>query len=254
MIIDAIKTRILNPPKDDLFSVIENSVSEIKENSILVVASKVVSIDEGRCIPISEIEDKDTLVIEEADKHLLHFIFGDKEVRRTIKHNTLLASAGIDESNADGHYILLPENPKKSAGEIRNFLKKEYKVKNVGVLIVDSMASPLRRGTLGISIGFAGFHPVFDYRDKKDLFERNLKTSQKNIADGLAAAAIVVMGEGDERTPLALISEVPFVKFLDKPMYSDKPQSSFEVPLEEDLFAPFLEAVPWQKGGGGKKI
>jgi dihydrofolate synthase / folylpolyglutamate synthase len=250
-----IKTRVLNPPEDDLFEVIKESISEIEENSILVVTSKVVSINEGRCIPISEIENKKDLIIEEADKHLLDpLIFEGREIRRTIKNNILISSAGIDESNANDYYILWPVDSNKSAREIHKFAKAEYGIKNIGVIIVDSMIIPLRRGTMGISLGYFGFVPLQDYREKPDLFGRDFKFSQTNLVDGLAAASVAIMGEGSESTPLALITDTPFINFIDEEYVSDKKYSSLEVPENEDLFAPFLKAVPWKKGGGGASL
>jgi len=255
MIINTIKTRRLNPPKDDLLSVVKESVSKIPENSILVIASKVVSIWKGRCLPIRDIPDKKDLIIEEADKHLLDpLIFEGREIRRTIKNNILISSAGIDESNADNYYILWPKNPNESAKELYDFIRKEYGVRNLGIIIVDSTIIPLRRGTIGISLGYFGFVPLRDYRDKPDLFGREFQFAQTNLVDGLAAAAVVIMGEGAESTPLALITDIPFIKFIDKLYKSDKKYSSLEVPEGEDLFEPFLSRVDWQKGGGGKKF
>jgi dihydrofolate synthase / folylpolyglutamate synthase len=255
MIVTPIKTRILKPPKDDLFSVIKKSISEIPEKSIFVVTSKVVSIHEGRCVLISNVTHKKDLIIEEADKHLLEpLVFEGKEIHRTIKNNILVSSAGIDESNADGYYILWPENPYASAENLYNFLRAEYGVRHVGVLLTDSMVVPLRRGTMGVALSYYGFVPLRDYRDSVDLFGRSFTFSQTNLADGLAATSVMIMGEGAESTPLATITDVPFIQFIDKPYQSSKKYSTLEVPEEEDLFGPFLKNALWKKGGGGKII
>jgi len=118
--------------------------------------------------------------------------------------------------------------------------------------VTDSHTIPLRRGVLGISLAHYGFVPLRDYRGMVDLFGRELKMSQTNIADALAAAAVVVMGEGNEAKPLCLIKDVPWIKFIAKPFKSRKPFSSFEIKTKEDLYYPLLSAVPWRKGKGGK--
>ncbi|MGD0576827.1 MAG: coenzyme F420-0:L-glutamate ligase, partial [Candidatus Staskawiczbacteria bacterium] len=139
MLVKAIKTRPLISPKDDLLSVIKESIFEIKEKSIIVITSKVVSIWEGRCIKIDEKINKDELIKKEADFYLdRKKVSPDYDVMLTIKNNILIPTAGIDESNANGYYILWPENPFESAKEIYNFIKKEFKLKDFGVIISDS--------------------------------------------------------------------------------------------------------------------
>ena len=127
-------------------------------------------------------------------------------------------------------------------------LSKKYKVKNVGIIITDSHTIPLRRGVLGISLAHYCFNPLKDYRDKPDLFGRIFKMTQTNIAYGLAAASVVIMGEGSESTPIAIISDIPWVKFVSKPKKSKLPFSSFEIKTKEDLYYPLFSSVPWRKG------
>ncbi|MEX2008356.1 MAG: coenzyme F420-0:L-glutamate ligase, partial [Candidatus Spechtbacterales bacterium] len=158
----------------------------------------------------------------------------------------------IDESNADGHYILWPKDPYVSAKKWYDWVRKEYGVQDVGILIVDSHSIPLRRGTVGISLSHWGFHPLIDYRGTPDLFGRPYKVSLTDIPDGLAGAAVLCMGEGSETTPLALATDLPFVTFSEKPYEATTPYSSFQIPLEEDLYYPFFKFPPWQKGGGGE--
>jgi len=252
MKITAIKTRVLKPPKDDLFAVIRAAIKEIPENSILAITSKVVGIHEGRCVPIKAIRGKKDLIIQESDKHLIEpLLFEGREIRRTIKNNILVSSAGIDESNANEHYILWPIDPYRSARALHTFLKKEFGRKKIGVLITDSTVVPLRRGTMGVALGYHGFVPLRDYRETPDLFGRLFKFSQTNLADGLAAASVMIMGEGAESTPLAMITEIPFIRFIDRVYQSNKKYSSLEVPEEEDLFGIFLSSAPWRAGGGG---
>ena len=170
----------------------------------------------------------------------------------TIKNNVFIPSAGVDESNADGYYILWPKDPTRVARRLWVWLRKKYGVKERGVIISDSHTVPLRRGVMGISLAHCGFEPLKDYRDTPDLFGRMLKMTQTNIPDALAAAAVVLMGEGDERTPLAVITDIPWMKFVDRTRRSGKLFSSFEIPAQEDLYYPLLSGVRWKKGRGGK--
>lgn len=250
MIITPIKTKKLFPPQDDVLSAIRARIKKIPERSILVVTSKVVSIHEGRCIPIENVADKDKLIIAEADYYLPR----DKKtpwVMHTIVHNTLIPTAGIDESNTNGFYILWPKDPKQSARKIYNWIRKTYSVKQCGVLITDSHSIPLRRGVIGISLAYRGFAPLKDYRKSRDLFGRQFGVTQTNIADGLAAAAVLAMGEGMEQTPIALATDIPFVTF-GRPRVNRKQFSSFEVTMKQDLYAPIFSRVTWRKGGRSK--
>lgn len=253
MQIKTIKTRILVPPKDDLLKVIKKSIKKLPEKSIVVIASKVVSIWEGRCVEKENYKDKDDLIIQEADMYLPRAFIPGAWVMHTLKNNLFIPSAGVDESNANGYYILWPKNIKGTTKEIWTWLRKKYKVKNVGVIITDSHTNPLRRGVLGISLAHYGFNPLRDYRKKPDLFGRLLRMSQTNIADGLAVAAVVMMGERNESTPIAIITDIPWVQFVQKPVKSRKPYSSFEIKTSEDMYYPLFSSVPWKKGRKRKK-
>lgn len=247
MIVKAYKTKVLNPPQDDLLLAIDEAIDHIKNKSIIVISSKVVSIWQGRCLPIDSI-DKDELIKKEADFYLPRDFTPHGWVMHTLKDGLFIATAGIDLSNGDNFYILWPENPMQAAGKIRNYLKKKFSIKELGVLITDSHSVPLHRGLTGLTLGFAGFEPLRDYRGKKDLFGKTLEVSMTNIADCLANAANVVMGEGAEQTPVAIISDIPFIKFVNKYIKPRDPILSFKVPLKEDLFGPFIEKAPWKKG------
>lgn len=246
MLVRAIKTRPLIPPKDDLLSAIKESLLKykLKEKSIIVVTSKVVSIWEGRCVKISGELDKDKLIKKEAHKYLDRVT--PKDVMLTIKNNILIPTSGIDESNANGYYILWPEEPFISAKKIYNFIKKEYKLKDFGIIISDSHTTPLRTGIMGIGIAYYGFYPLRDYRGKEDIFKRKLKMSQTNIIDSLSAAAVYEMGEGDEQKPVAIIEDVGDVKFKKNNLSKNNP---LEINIDKDIYAPILKSVKWKKGG-----
>ncbi|MBI3290571.1 coenzyme F420-0:L-glutamate ligase [Candidatus Microgenomates bacterium] len=248
MIITPIKLRILNPPKDDLLAAIDQAISQIKEESILVVASKVVSVWQGRCVPVSDYPNKDALVKKEADMYLMREFAPRGWVMHTIKDSLLIPTAGIDLSNANGFYILWPKNPMKAARDIRDHLKKRFGLEKIGVLIIDSHSVPLHRGTVGITLGFEGINPVRDYRGTHDLFGREFVVEMSNIADELASAALLVMGEGAQATPVALASDIPYIEFVDKYVSPKNPSLTFVVDIDEDLYGPFIKSAPWKKG------
>lgn len=250
MIVKAIKTRKFLPPKDNLWDLLL-AIKSLKENSVVAVTSKVVSIGEGRCILISQI-DKDELIIKESDKYLPRDLVPNKWTMYTLKNNMLVAAAGIDESNAAGYYVLWPKNPETSAKKIWQFLKKKFQLKNLGVIITDSKVNPLRRGVVGLAISYFGFKPLKDYRGMKDLFGRKFEMETTDIPDSLATAAVLEMGEGSEQQPLAIITDIPYIEFISGKYYPKNADSSFEIAEKEDLYYPFLSSVPWKKGGSGK--
>ena len=250
--IEAVKTRPLVPPKDDLLSAFLESIPKISEKSIVAFSSKVVSIHQGRCVSKKDWPDKDALIIKEADKYIPRNTFPGHDVIFTTKNNIFNKSAGLDQSNGNGYYILWPENLKETAKYLHSWLKSEYDLKEVGVIITDSNFTPLRRGAIGICLSYFGFNPLSDYRGKKDIFGKTMNQQQANLADAFASASVLAMGEGGESTPLALISDIKNIEFSDEEFKSDKPYSSFEVPFEEDRYHPFLSNDKWQEGGSAK--
>ncbi len=251
MLIRAVKTRIFLPPKDDLLSLIRESFLglKLKEKSIFVFTSKIVAIWQGRCVLESDFPDKDKLIAKEADFYLDRKEVPKEYVMLTIKDNVLLPTAGIDKSNAKEYYILLPREPYETTKKIHSFLKKEYKLKKLGVVITDSRCTPLRRGTTGVAIGYHGFNPLRDYRKTKDLFGRKYKISLLNLADSMAAAAVLAMGEGKEQTPIAIIEDIDNIDFKHK---LPSGRVSFNMDKKYDIYAPMLKSVKWKKGGSGK--
>lgn len=246
MNIAPIKTVKVMPGRQSLVELLDASIKSLAESSIVVVTSKIVSLCENRVVPFDQ-TDKEALIKQEAD-YILPSSFSQYEYVFTINHKTLIANSGIDESNSGGNYVLWPKNPQRSANEIRQYLAKRFDLKHVGVIITDSSVYPLRWGTVVIPIAHSGFLAKKDYRGQPDLFGRPFKVSTSSIAGGLAAAG-VVMGEGTEQTPIAVITDVPFVKFQDRNP-TKKELAEFYIPLlKDDLFAPFLNSVKWQKGG-----
>lgn len=250
MNIKAIRTRAVTANAISVTELLDESLDSLDENTIVVITSKVISICEGAVVPMAE-NDREALIVQEADQYL------PKTLSRyghhfSIKYNTLIASAGIDESNGDGQYVLWPRDPWKTANDARNHLKQRFGVANVGIIISDSTCQPLRLGTVGISIAHSGFSALRNYIDQPDIFGRPFDVSRANISNGLASAAVVTMGEGAEQTPIATLSDVSFVEFTDKDISAEE-IAELNISLEEDLFAPFLSAVEWKKGNGGNQ-
>ena len=206
-----VKTRILQPPKDNLFLVLDESLLEVKEGDVVVVSSKVVSIHEGNCVLASG-TDKKSLIAKEAQFSIPRPYWPSP---LTVAHNAFIGTAGIDESNANGHYVLLPENPFLSAKYIYDYLIDRFNLQNIGVVISDSHSSPLRRGAMGVAIGWWGFAPTINHVGKPDLFGREFKIEVSNIADAIAAGAGLVMGETDECQPVVIVKEIPNLTFLE---------------------------------------
>ena len=209
MIIKTIKTRVFRED-ENLVDFMAGYFKKIPEKSVVVVTSKIVALSEGRTVSIKNKKDKEKIIKSESV-----FSLKTKYVWLTLKDGMIMANAGIDESNANGRLILLPRDSFRAADLIRRSLKKKYKIKNLGVLITDSRTMPMRAGVTGVALGYAGFRGLRDYRGKGDIFGRKFVFSRSNIADGLSAAAVLAMGEGSERFPLALIENDP-VEFSEK--------------------------------------
>jgi putative folate metabolism gamma-glutamate ligase len=244
-----IKTQKIVAGTQPLYAILDVAVSDMPEQSILIITSKIISLTEGSVVPIRAV-DKRSLIEQEAEL----YIPPEKskyDITLTITRNTLIPTAGIDESNGDGNYVLWPREPEKTAREIRDYLKKRFHQKELGVLITDSKTTPLHLGTTGVAIAYAGFSALNNYIGEPDLFGRPLKVTKANVADGLAAAAVLVMGEGNEQTPLALVTDVPFVCF-DEHAPTNEETTELRIPLELDIYAPLITSVPWVKGKGGK--
>ena len=206
-----IKTRIMLPPKDDLWEVLDESLPRLRERDVVVVTSKVVSIGEGRCVPLGTRAQKKQLIEEEAE-YLARFK-GSRRSLFSVKGHAVIGSAGIDESNSNGYWTLWPRDPFKSAKDIWAHLRQRHRVKKLGVIITDSTSPPMRLGCTGISIGFFGIHPVLRYIGRPDIFGRRFRFERANLVDGIAAAAVVELGEGNEQTPIALIRDVSALRF-----------------------------------------
>lgn len=231
MIIRAIRTRIFREG-EDLIAFMKEYVKALPEKSILVITSKIVSLSERRTSEIKGKHPRERIIKKESQ-----WAMKTKYTWLTIKDGTVMASAGIDESNANGKIILLPSDSYKMAARVRNRLQKIYRIKNLGILITDSRLLPLRAGIVGMAIGYAGFSGIRDYRGTPDIFGRILKLSRTDCADSLATAAVLIMGEGREQQPLAIITNAPveFKNALNRDELYINPKDDFYQPLFEKI-------------------
>lgn len=232
MIVQPIKTRVFKE-NEDIIAFITHYIPKVKEGSVIVVTSKIVALAEGRTEEKTDVKTKMRLIKAESD-----FALPTKWVWLTLKDGYVAATAGIDESNADGKLILLPKDSFASATYIRNKLKRYYKVKRLGVIVPDSRTTPLRAGVTAVAIGYAGVKGIREYRGTRDMFGRIFRFEQVNVVDSLSTAAALAMGEGAEQQPLALITQAP-VEFVEK---IDKEE--LRIPLEDDIYLPFLSKLP----------
>jgi putative folate metabolism gamma-glutamate ligase len=253
MWVQVYKTRPVQPG-DVLLSLLDFYLPLVIEKSVVVITSKIVSICQGRIVKKVSNAQREKLILTEADLYL------EKKASKygfhiTITNGMFIASAGIDESNGNGYYILWPQDPQQVATEIWHHLRRKHKIKQLGVLITDSKTTPLRWGVTGIMLAHCGFEALNDYRHTPDIFGRHLHLTRANIADGLAASAVLAMGEGSEQTPLAIITDIPFVHFQNRPPTVEEIQF-LKIKPKDDIYAPILNLRKFKKGAhtAGKKI
>jgi coenzyme F420-0:L-glutamate ligase / coenzyme F420-1:gamma-L-glutamate ligase len=214
---------------DDLADIIvhsfERSNITLEDNDVFVLAQKVVSKAEGRLLNLAAVIPS-PYAIElarqtEKDARLVELILREcKSIVRTrpgtiiVEHKLgfICANAGIDHSNVTGeeeYVLLLPENPDRSADKIRAQIESKTN-KKIGVMIIDSHGRAWRIGTEGVCIGLSGIPGVIDERGWKDLFDYTLRITVVGVADELAAAASLVMGQAAEGTPIVHVRGFPY--------------------------------------------
>ena len=220
-------------PGDDLalliLQVLDRARLTLADGDILVLAQKIVSKAEGRLVDLTQVTPSPRAVeLAERttkDPRLVEVILGESsQVLRTrpgvivVEHRLgfICASAGVDHSNVHGDtgraedwVLLLPENPDASADALRQRLEAASGV-HLGVLIIDSHGRAWRMGTVGVAIGISGLPGLVDMRGWADLFDFRLQITQVGVADELAAAASLVMGQAAEGTPVVHVSGFPY--------------------------------------------
>lgn len=217
-------------PGDDLLQIVLNAYANAKlapaTGDVLVLAQKIVSKAEDRYAVLAEVEPsaeaQEWARKVDKDPRLLELILREsKEVVRhrpgviIVEHRLgyVHANAGIDQSNITAEQpraLLLPEDPDASAQALRQGIKERTGVE-VAVIINDSAGRAWRNGVIGFALGSAGIEPLRDMAGKPDLFGRPLEHTQIAVADELAAAASLLMGQAAEGTPLVLARGLRFV-------------------------------------------
>jgi dihydrofolate synthase / folylpolyglutamate synthase len=244
MIVKAVKTHKITLEDKDILNILNKYIKNLREESVVVIVSKIISISEGSVLKLSD-KDLDNLIKKQADKYI------SKEEHKyklyiTLKNNHLTYSSGIDESNGNGYQILWPKDVQKTANKIRSFLKKKFGLKNLGIIITDMTALPLRWGIIAGEIAYSGFNPLKDLTGTPDIFGKKFKYTKVGVLNGLSAAAGVVMGEGAEQTPIGIITDISFVEFVD-PNPTKKELDSLIIDPENDLYGPLFKNAPWKK-------
>ena len=202
MQLKAIQTELYTPAESLLAFVLRHLENLEIEGRILCLSSKLVSLAEGQTLSKSSMA-KEELIKSEADIYLGPCGY---DTHLTICRGVMILSAGVDESNSpNGDYILYPKDPYSSARLLHQQLCEKLDLNNLGVILVDSHTSPMRRGVTGFALAYHGFLGVRSCRGKTDLYGRHLQNTSVNIADSLAAAAGLLMGEADESRPMVVV-------------------------------------------------
>lgn len=219
----------------------------LDDGDVVVVAQKVVSKVEGRAVRLANVApgakaletaaqaEKDPAVVELIASEALELMRVAPGVIIT-RHRTghVLANAGIDASNvagdAEASVLLWPLDPDASARRLRAELEAASGVR-IAVIVSDSLGRAWRMGTIGSAIGVAGMKPLRDRRGERDLFGRELKATVTGVADEIASAASLVIGEAAEGTPVAIVRGARY-----EPDETDAGVGDLLRPLDRDLF------------------
>jgi len=237
-------------PGDDLAAIICDGLVrgglQPRANDVVVIAQKIVSKAEGRSVELATVKPSARAIALakeiQKDPRLVELILSEsvRVVRSRpnvliVEHRLgfVMANAGIDQSNVgptDGveRALLLPVNPDASAEALRARLSAQHGVA-LAVIITDSFGRAWRRGTAGVAIGAAGLPALLDLRGNPDLFGRTLQVSISGFADEIAAAASLVMGQGDEAQPVVLVRGLAWTA-------PANPAAELVRPASEDLF------------------
>lgn len=183
-------------PNDDLAAMlcdaIESSGEELEDGDVLVVTHKVVSKQEGQIVAIPDEESYRELVESESVRIVRRR--GDLVIAQT-RHGFICANAAVDRSNvAQGHAILLPKDPDRSAHRLRTLIERRSGAA-IGVVITDTFGRPWRRGLVDIAIGVSGVEAITDLKGTRDTHGNQLNVTEIATVDEIAAAADLVMGK-----------------------------------------------------------
>lgn len=213
---------------DDLTAIVLDGLRaaeiELRGGDVLVLASKIVSKAEGRIVRLDAVTPSGRALelAEQTGKEAreIELILQESSeivrIRRRLivtRHRLgfVSANAGIDHSNVEVEQgeavLLLPQDPDGTARMISKDLGLKVGV-DVGVIVADSHGRPHRLGTVGIAIGSAGLPALEDWRGREDLFGYKLRYTDIALADMLASAATLLMGQAREGTPIVHVRGV----------------------------------------------
>jgi len=205
-----------------ILTILQTNTQEPKPGDILIVSHSIVSVAEGRVFGIEamDISDRARTIAEktgqEPAKVELALREADKIIRESpvlitkTRHGIITDYSGVDSSNApSGKFIALPEDPDDSANKLHVILSKAFGF-HLPVIICDTQGRPWRKGATNLAIGIAGISPFTDNKGRKDLYGRELQSSLVCLADEIAAAAELVMGQADEGIPIVLIRGIEY--------------------------------------------
>jgi coenzyme F420-0:L-glutamate ligase len=206
-----------DPFTDRIVAAADAACGGFADGDILVLAETAVATAEGNVVLLDSVNpspqaqklaDKyhmDPRTVEVVLAESDSVVGGIPGFLLCMKHGTLLPNAGVDASNAPpGCIVPLPADPDASAVRIRDAISQKCHVR-IGVIVADSRTHAMRLGCSGVAIGCAGITSVIDDRGRSDLFGRKLEVTKRAIADNIASAAELVMGEADECMPAAII-------------------------------------------------
>ena len=216
----------------------------VQDGDVIVVTHVFASRAEGSVVNLDTIApsefakawaqkfDKDPALVEVVLRESKRIIrMDDGKLITETKHGFTCANSGVDRSNVLGerNVALLPKNPDSAARKIRRRIKK-FTGKDVAVIISDTHGRPLRQGEINVAIGVAGINPIRDRRGETDLFGYVLRIKRTAVADELASAAELAIGQAGEGIPVAIIRGYSYLK-------SEKGKATQLVrPKREDLF------------------
>jgi coenzyme F420-0:L-glutamate ligase/coenzyme F420-1:gamma-L-glutamate ligase len=218
---------------DDLCTIVLEAVASsgerLRSGDVLVLAQKIVSKAQGRHVDLTsvtpsprahelaEVVGRDARIVELILRESSEVLRARRDVLIVVHRlGFVMANAGIDLSNVqsdtpDSRALLLPEDPDGECMRLHEALRERADAE-VGVIINDSHGRAWRNGTVGVAIGASGIPALLDLRGAPDLFGRPLRITQVGLADELAAAASLMMGQASEGTPIVLMRGVPYAR------------------------------------------
>ncbi len=201
---------------DDIAELIcERAVLE--DMDVVAIASTIVARAEGAVVcqadlvpgehakKIAAASGKDAALIQAVLNNSAEVLMEDPILLVENLNGHVSIHAGIDDSNVEEGYLArLPDDPDASARGIASKIK-ELTGRKVSVILTDTNGRAFKKGQTGVAVGLSGLEVILDWRGKRDLFGRELKIAEEAVADELASAANLLMGEGGDGQPVVII-------------------------------------------------